>query len=70
MLEYNQEKISYELSYLLMLYTQNKLVNNPKDILDSMINDNTGSSDENSGEDVPVVDENVDNTPQVSTPSE
>lgn len=69
-LEYNQEKISYELSYLLMLYTQNKLVNNPKDILDSMINDNTGSSDENSGEDVPVVDENVDNTPQVSTPSE
>lgn len=69
-LEYNQEKISYELSYLLMLYTQNKLVNNPKDILDSMINDNTGSSDENSGENVPVVDENVDNTPQVSTPSE
>lgn len=69
-LEYNQQKISYELSYLLMLFTQNKLINNPKDVLDSMINDNTGSSSENSGVDVPVVDENVDNTPQVSTPSE
>jgi hypothetical protein len=58
------------LTYLLILFTQNKLINNPKDVLDSMINDNTGSSSENSGVDVPVVDENGDNTPQVSTPSE
>ena len=51
-------------------YDNQVLIVNPKDVLDSMVNDNTGSSSENSGEDVPVVDENGDNTPQVSTPSE
>lgn len=71
-LEYTSKKITYELSYLLVLLTKNKMNVDIKDILNSMNNDLNGENgvqpDDNV--DVPVVNEKLDNSGNVITPSE
>ena len=69
LLEYASSKVTYELSYLMVLFTKNKL-GNVKDILNNMANNDNNVVKPDNSEDVPVVDENVDNSLEMSTPSE
>lgn len=69
LLEYASSKVTYELSYLMVLFTKNKL-GNVKDILNNMANNDNNVVEPDNSEDVPVVDGNVDNSLEMSTPSE
>ena len=63
--------MSYELSYLFVLFTKNKLGDNPKDILANILNDNNNVvQPDNSVVEDSTVDDILDNLVQVSTQSE